>query len=473
MLAEQSILKLSFKEACLILIIILAVISFGIIGLKMTPHLPIIAAVIVLLLYGKLKGIRFSELEKAMAQGAFSAIGAIYIFIFIGILISSWMLSGTIPTIMYFGFKFLNGSAFYAIAFLIASLVGLCIGSSFTTSATIGVAFIGMAGAMDLSIAITAGAIVSGAYLGDKMSPLSDTCNLASETVGVNLFEHVRNMLWTTVPGFIISFGVYYWLSPKMNAGGVNEIETFLSSLQKETNISFFSLIPFFVVALMALKKEPAVPTLSAGIVSSLIIAFSVDSSVTLGSAGQVLYSGFKLESGIKELDSILSRGGIESMMFSISLVLLALGMGGLLFKLGIIPSLLEKAAEKLIGAGRLIMATVFTSIGVNVLIGEQYLSILLPGKTFQSSYEKTGLTKKTLARALEDGGTVVNPLIPWGVSGVFLTQVLGVSTMDYAPFAFFCLLCPLLSILSGFSGIGISFRKPEPAIPGKVLMSK
>ncbi|MBM7693094.1 NhaC family Na+:H+ antiporter [Peribacillus deserti] len=472
MLADQSILKLSFKEALIIFILILSIISFGIIGLKMVPHLPIIAAIVGLLIYGKLKGLHFSVMEKAMAQGAFSAMGAIYIFLFIGMLISSWMMSGTIPTIMYYGFEFLSGSAFYAIAFLIASLVGLCIGSSLTTSATIGVAFIGMAGAMDVSMAITAGAIVSGAFLGDKMSPLSDTCNLASETVGVNLFEHVRNMLWTTVPGFIISFIIYFWLSPSIDSGQVKEIGVFLESLKRETNVSIISLFPFVLVAIMALKKVPAVPTLAAGIISSLVIAFTAEANITLASAGQVLFSGYKLDSGIKELDSILSRGGMESMMFSISLVLLALGMGGLLFKFGIIPALLDKAAHRLKKAGRLITATVCTSIGVNVLIGEQYLSILLPGKTFQASYEKAGLTKKTLARALEDGGTVVNPLIPWGVSGVFLTQVLGVSTMEYAPFAFFCLLCPLLSILSGFSGVGISFKNPQP-IPNDVLMSK
>ncbi|WP_026692268.1 Na+/H+ antiporter NhaC [Peribacillus kribbensis] len=461
MFKEPTTLKPSFREAGFILLLIIALISFGVIKGGLAPQIPIAASVVVLLIYGKIKGIGYKVMEKGMIQGASSSLGAVFIFIFIGMLISSWMMSGTIPTLMYYGFNYLPGSSFYASAFLISSLVGLCIGSSFTTSATIGVAFIGMAGAMDISAAVTAGAVVSGAYLGDKMSPLSDTCNLASETVGVNLFEHVRNMLWTTIPGFIISFVVYWLISPAADIGRAKDIHVFLESLQKETHISLFALIPFVLTGILALRKIPAVPVLASGTAAALAVSF-FQSKQTLTQACSVLFSGYKLDSGVKQLDSILSRGGIESMMFSISLVLLALAMGGLLFQLGIIPALLEKAAGQLVDSGRLITATVLASIGVNVLIGEQYLSILLPGKTFLDSYIKAGLTGKTLSRALEDGGTVVNALIPWGVSGVFLTQVLGVSTIEYAPYALFCLICPVLSVISGFSGIGISFSRSK-----------
>ncbi|MGE7781268.1 Na+/H+ antiporter NhaC [Peribacillus sp. NPDC097264] len=457
---EDAKLKLSLPEALGVLAILLLIIATGIIHYGLDPHIPIIAAILFLFVYGKVKKLPFSIMESAIVKGAVSGMGAIYIFFFIGMLISIWMASGTIPTIMYYGFDWISGESFYAVTFLVTSLLGLCIGSSLTTSATIGVAFIGMAAAMDLSLAITAGAIISGAFLGDKMSPLSDTTNLASETVGVSLFEHIKNMLWTTLPGFIITLVIFFFLSPDINIARIEEIEVMSRTLKMETNISIWSLLPFIIVLGMALKKISAIPTLSAGIVSAAIIAFLQTPGFTVPKLADILFSGFVLDSGMEQLDSILSRGGIESMMFSISLVLLALAMGGLLFELGIIPSILSSIQDSLTSVSKLIAATVFTGISTNFLVGEQYLSVLLPGKAFQQKYDDLGLHPKTLARVLEDSGTVVNPLVPWGVCGVFLTKVLDVPTLEYAPFAFFCLLCPLLSLISGFTKIGIHYNK-------------
>jgi len=457
---ENAKLKLPWIEATIVLACLFIIIGTGIIYFEMIPHMPILGGVLFLLLYGRIKEISFSIMERAMMQGASSGLGAIYIFFFIGMLISSWMASGTIPTIMFYGFEFISGQAFYAVVFLITSLIGLCIGSSLTTAATIGVAFIGMASSLDFSLAITAGAIISGAFLGDKMSPLSDSTNLASGTVGVPLFEHIKNMLWTTIPGFVITLVLFFFLSPKSSGSNVQEIEDMLSALSTHTTISLWSLLPFIVVGGMALKKVSAIPTLAAGIVSAIAITFIETPTQTVKEMANVLYSGFVLNSGVEQLDTILSRGGIESMYFSISLVLLALAMGGLLFELGIIPSILNAIQGLLINVGRLISATVFTGIGVNFLAGEQYLSVLLPGKAFQKKYSELGLEGKSLTRVLEDAGTVVNPLVPWGVCGVFLTQVLGVTTLEYAPFAFFCILCPFLSLVSGWTRVGLHFKK-------------
>lgn len=457
---ENAKLKLPWLEATIILACLFIIIGTGIIYFEMTPHMPILGGVFFLLLYGRMKGVSFSVMERAMIQGATSGLGAIYIFFLIGMLISSWMASGTIPTIMFYGFEFISGQAFYAVVFLITSLIGLCIGSSLTTSATIGVAFIGMAGSLDFSLAITAGAVISGAFLGDKMSPLSDTTNLASETVGVPLFEHIKNMLWTTIPGFVVTLALFFFLSPQSSGSKVQEIEEMVAALSMHTTISLWSLLPFIIIGGMALKKVSAIPTLAAGIVSAIVITFIETPAQTVKEMANVLYSGFVLNSGVEQLDTILSRGGIESMYFSISLVLLALAMGGLLFELGIIPSILNAIQKMLINVGRLVSATVFAGIGVNFLAGEQYLSVLLPGKAFQNKYSELGLEGKSLARVLEDAGTVVNPLVPWGVCGVFLTQVLGVTTLEYAPFAFFCILCPFLSLVSGWTKVGLHFKK-------------
>lgn len=453
---QNSKLKLPVLEAAIILITIVAIISVSIIMLGLNPHLPIIFSIMLLMVYGRLKGVSISEIEKGMINGAASGLGAVYIFFFIGMLISSWMASGTIPTLMFYGFELFSGLPFFFSVFVVCAIVGTCIGSAFTTAASIGVAFIGMATAMDTSLAITAGAIVSGAFLGDKMSPLSDTTNLASGTVGVPLFEHIKNMLWTTVPGFILTAVFFFMLSPSTGQK-TGEVQVFLNALQDNSYIGFVPLIPFVIVVVMAMCKISAIPTLSAGIVSSVMIAFVYNSSLTFSGMANILFSGFVLESPVEQLNAVLSRGGIESMMFSISLILLALGMGGLLFSLGIIPSLLGAIESSLTSVFRLIVATACTAIGINVFVGEQYLSILLTGKTFENQYVKHGYDRKTLSRVLEDCGTVINPLVPWGVAGVFVAGILGVPTIDYLPFAFFCLLCPVLSIVSGLTQIGIA----------------
>ncbi|MBD3106944.1 Na+/H+ antiporter NhaC [Bacillus sp. AGMB 02131] len=460
---QDSKLKLPVMEAAIILISIVALISVSIIVLGLNPHLPIILSIMLLMVFGRLKGISISEIEKGMIKGAASGLGAVYIFFFIGMLISSWMVSGTIPTLMFYGFELFSDLPLYFSVFVVCAIIGTCIGSAFTTAASIGVAFIGMATAMDASLAMTAGAIVSGAFLGDKMSPLSDTTNLASGTVGVPLFEHIKNMLWTTVPGFVITALIFFILSPDA-AEKTSEVTAFLDALQEHSYIGLMALIPFVIVVGLAVLKVSAIPTLSAGIVSSVVIAFINDSSLTFTDMANILFSGFVLDSPVEQLNSVLSRGGIESMMNSISLILLALGMGGLLFLLGIIPSLLRTIESSLTSVFRLIMATACTAIGINVFVGEQYLSILLTGKTFEGQYVKHGYDRKTLSRALEDCGTVINPLIPWGVAGVFIAGILGVPTIEYMPFAFFCLLCPLLTILSGITQIGIAKETKQQA---------
>ncbi|WP_108670213.1 Na+/H+ antiporter NhaC [Peribacillus acanthi] len=454
-LADAKI-KLTTMEASILILLILGIISSGIIFLGVVPHLPIIMSIVLLMVYGRRKGLSFEELEGGLIKGATTGLGAVYIFFFIGMLISSWMASGTIPTLMYGGFKLFSGTPIYLAAFIICSVLGISIGSAFTTAATIGVAFLGMAAAMDASLAIMAGAVVSGAFLGDKMSPVSDTTNLASGTFGVSLFEHIKNMLWTTVPGFIISAILFWILSPGTETK-TGEIKNFIQALQAETSIGWTSLIPFILVTVFAIRKVSAIPTLSVSILSAVAISFMNTKEMTLAKMSSILFSGFVMESDFEQLNTILSRGGVESMMFSISLVLLALGLGGLLFMLGIIPALLKFIERFLTSTLKLAASTVATAISINVLIGEQYLSILLTGSTFQSHFERLKLSKKTLSRILEDSGTVINPLIPWGVSGVFLTEVLGVSTLQYVPFTFFCLLCPILTLVSVSTKIGIS----------------
>lgn len=441
-----------FLEASFITILIIAIMAYSIGYLKATPHIPIFLVIAILLAYGLLKKVPFRDLEGGMIAGASAGLGAVFIFFFIGILISSWIMGGTIPTLIYYGFLTVSPNFFFAIVFLICSIVGISIGSSLTTVATVGVAFMGIAGAMDISLTITAGAIVSGAFFGDKMSPLSDTTNLASGTVGVDLFEHIKNMGWTTIPAFLISFVLYAIISPTGAATSFETVEQFKGGLLSTGLIHWYTLSPIVVLVIMTFYKAPAVITLAVVSIIGVGLGSLLD-PVPASDVFKILFDGYVSQTGNKEVDALLTRGGMNSMLFTIALVLLALTMGGLLFTLGIIQSILAKVESLFKSAGSVITGAAITGIGVNTLIGEQYLSILLTGEAFKAQFAKVGLAPKNLSRVMEDAGTVVNPLVPWSVCGIFISSVLGISTLDYLPFTFFCLLGPILTILFGWSG--------------------
>ncbi|MDM5334212.1 Na+/H+ antiporter NhaC [Ureibacillus composti] len=448
--------KPSLFEALSIIVVVILIISIAIGKLGAVPHIPILFSIILLLFYGLLKRVPFNVLEESMKSGVISGIVAIYIFFLIGILISSWIVSGTIPTLLYMGFSLVTASFFYAIVFIITAIIGTAIGSSLTTVATIGVAFVSIAGAIDASLALTAGAIVSGAFFGDKMSPLSDTTNLAASIVNIDLFEHIKNMCWTTIPAFLISAILYGALSPSVEGVNNTTIEFYKDSLLDANFVHWYAIVPLLVLIVCTLKKVPAFITL---IISSVVALFLslFHTSLSVSDYCAILYSGYVSETGVKVIDSLLTRGGISSMFFTIMLVVLSLSMGGLLFALGIIQTLLIKIEKLLKSVGALITGTALTAIGINIVVGEQYLSILLTGEAYKQKYRELGLQPKNLSRVMEDAGTVVNPLVPWSVCGLFIASMLDVSVIDYLPFAFFCLLSPLLTIIFGWLNLTIS----------------
>ncbi|AYA77923.1 Na+/H+ antiporter NhaC [Bacillus sp. Y1] len=454
---QDSVVNLKPIEAFIISLIVIGGISYSLIFAGAVPHIPIVLAIMGLFLYGIYKKVSVNELEEAIINGAKSGAGAVFIFLFIGMLISSWMESGTIPTFIYLALEVVTDKWFYAIVFVVSSIIGMSIGSSLTTAATIGVAFMSVSTALGLSDAITAGAVISGAFFGDKMSPLSDTTILASSTVHVDLFDHIRNMAWTTVPAFILSFLLFVILSPSESAANFADLDLLKASLKEHDLVHWYSLLPFVVLALLAIKKVPAIITLASGIGTSLFVTLFVQKEIHLQGLMNTLFAGYSSNTGVEEIDSMLSRGGMESMMFSVSLILLALAMGGLFFKLGILPALLAGISGMLNKVWSLVVWTAGTAITINFLVGEQYLSILLTGSSFKERYKKMGLHGKNLSRILEDAGTVVNPLVPWSVCGVFLTGVLGVETLSYLPFTFFCLLSPIITMIFGLTGFKLS----------------
>ena len=425
-------------EAFIMIVIVFLMLGYPMIGIpNMVPHIPVLITIIFLLLYGTINKVKFSLLQESMIQSVSTSMGAVFLFFFIGILVSILMMSGAIPTLMFIGLNVISTKVFYLSSFLITAIIGIAIGSS-------------------LNPAITAGAIVSGSFFGDKMSPLSDTTGIAASIVGVDLFEHIKNMMYTTVPAFIISSIAFGLLSPWNKLGDISTVEQFKIDILSTGLVNNLSLICFLILIVLSIFKVPAIITIIYTSIIGLIISI-INNNYSIQEISSFLFGGFSKADLPQNIASLLNRGGINSMFFTLTIVILALSLGGLLFGLGIIPTLLNSMAHLLISPSRATICVVLTALGVNYIVGEQYLSILLAGKTFKPIYDKLGLHSKNLSRTLEDAGTVVNPLVPWGVCGVFITSVLGVSTLTYLPFSFFCYLCVILTIISGLTGISIS----------------
>lgn len=446
--------KPSKKEAVISILIVFFILGFPMIAIRdMVPHIPILLALICLIVYGRARGISFDKMQDSMAESVHTSMGAIYLFFFIGILVTALMISGAIPSLIYFGLNIISSKTFYLSSFLATAIIGIAIGSSLTTVATLGVALMSISNAFGLNPAITAGAIVSGAFFGDKMSPLSDTTGIAASIVGIDLFDHIKNMMYTTIPAFIVSAIAFTLMSLGQDAASLDGIESFRSSILATGLVHPYSLLSFGVLILLSIRRIPAVLTLIYTSLACLLIS-KLHSSYSMGQLAKFFFDGFSMDGLSQDIGSLVSRGGISSMFFTMTIVILALSLGGLLFGLGIIPSILNSLNQVLDSPSRVSTCVVATALGVNLIVGEQYLSILLAGKTFKPIYDQLGLHPKNLSRTLEDSGTVINPLVPWGVCGAFSTSMLGVATLAYLPFAIFCYTSLILTVIVGLTGL-------------------
>lgn len=446
--------KPSKKEAVISILIVFFILGFPMIAIRdMVPHIPILLALICLIVYGRARGISFDKMQDSMAESVHTSMGAIYLFFFIGILVTALMISGAIPSLIYFSLNIISSKTFYLSSFLATAIIGIAIGSSLTTVATLGVALMSISNAFGLNPAITAGAIVSGAFFGDKMSPLSDTTGIAASIVGIDLFDHIKNMMYTTIPAFIVSAIAFTLMSLGQDAASLDGIESFRSSILATGLVHPYSLLAFGVLILLSIRRIPAVLTLIYTSLASLLIS-KLHSSYSMGQLAKFFFDGFSMDGLSQDIGSLVSRGGISSMFFTMTIVILALSLGGLLFGLGIIPSILSSLNQVLDSPSRVSICVVATALGVNLIVGEQYLSILLAGKTFKPIYDQLGLHPKNLSRTLEDSGTVINPLVPWGVCGAFSTSMLGVATLAYLPFAIFCYTSLILTVIVGLTGL-------------------
>ncbi|HBF75524.1 MAG TPA: Na+/H+ antiporter NhaC [Lactobacillus sp.] len=449
-------IKLSLREAIIMLVIILAIMGLGVIGLGLSPQVPVLLAITVTIFWAKFKGLSWDDINHGIKDGIDKGIIPIVIFILIGAMISTWIAAGTIPTLMVIGFKAISAQWFLPTVFLVCSLVGAAVGSCFTVVSTVGIAFFGIGVTMNFSPALVAGAVISGGVFGDKCSPLSETNNLAAAVVDTDLFDHMKTILWSTVPAAVISTIAFALLGFGHNHADFAKINTTVAALSQDFHISWVALIPIVLVFVCAGFKMAAIPTMLLNVLVSAIMMFINNPSLGVTKASNIITNGFVAKTSNAEVNLLLSRGGIVSMMPTVALIVLTLSLGGLLVNFGLVSAVMTPLAAHLNSHAKLVTASLATCIGINVFVGEQFLSIILPGRSFKETFNNGGLESSALGRTLEDGGTVLNYLVPWGVGGVFLANTLGVLTMTYLPFVFFSLLCPVMSLISGFTGIGL-----------------
>lgn len=419
-------------------------------------------------------GYRWNEVQEA-GQGAMSSItSALFILLAVGALIGTWNLSGTIPTLVYYGIQVLSPGYFYVATAVICGVVAMSIGSSWTTAGTIGVGLVGIATMLGVSPAITAGAVISGAYLGDKLSPLSETTILTAQMVKVDLYTHIRSQAWTSVPAFVIAalaFTVLGIVGPPVRDTVGEDVE--LARLGEIFWINPLNLLPLVVLVVLSMRKAPAslallASALFAGVQAcflqrDVVNAFVAEShgsaNVLVGSVQavwRVMANGFTINSGIADIDQLLSRGGMDSMLLTIWLIIGAVTFGVLLEQFGLIDRLIHPLIEAARTTGRLYLSVFASAIGLNIVSGDQYIALVLPSRMFRVEFEKRGLAPQNLSRLAADSGTVTSPLVPWNSCGAFMAAVLGVPTLAYLPFAFFNIASPLLSVVYGYTGFRI-----------------
>ncbi len=448
----------TLKDCAFLFSITILLLFTGTVVLKLPITILLIGAAVIAGIKTWRLGHTWSEIEAGIVKGVAGTLPAVMILLMVGTLSGSWIASGTIPALIYYGLELISPQWYLIATFMICSIVGVSIGSSWTTAATVGIALVGIGVALGINPALCAGSVISGAYFGDKLSPLSDTTNLAPGVAGTDLFLHIRTMLITTIPAWIITMGIFvYFGYGVIREGSFDPVQ--VDVLQKAIGSSFsitpFVLIPLLVVIILAAMKFPAVVILIAGWIAGILCAVSLQGAGIIDTL-QASYSGFSIHSGNEVLDKLLNRGGILSFMETILIILCATGLSGIWESGGFIRSLHDNLLQRIRSEKGLVITTVITAMLSNVLMAEQYLSIVVTGRIYRDAFENKRLAPRMLSRSLEDGGTVTSPLVPWNSCGAFMSAALGVPTIAYLPYAFFNLIMPVVAITFTLLGLFI-----------------
>lgn len=462
--AKQERRKPYLYESILSFGFLIFVMAIGIAKYGVDPHVPMLIGTAFAAVIAVKIGYSWTEIEKSMFDGIYQALQAVVILAIIGVLIGVWLQAGVVPSMIYYGLSILRPKIFLVATLLICSITSLATGTSWGTVGTVGLALMGIATGLGVPAPIAAGAIISGAYFGDKLSPLSDTTNLAPAVSGTDVFTHVKFMLKSTAIVYVICAILYLFLGFKYvsSSADMSSIIEIKEGLSSTFNISPFLLIPPLAVIVSIAFKVPAIPGITIGILLGIIEAF-IFQGATFGQILTASYEGFVSETGLAAIDELLTAGGLDGMMYSISLTIIAMMFGGIMEKTGQLEVIVEVILRKIKSATGLITMTVATCIFSNATMPEQYISIVVPGRMYAGTYKKKGLHPKTLSNALESAGTVTSALIPWNTCGVFMTGILGITTLQYGKWAFFNYLMPLAAILLSIPGWTVAKIEDDP----------
>ena len=452
-------------EAVLSFSVLVAVMAVGIAVFELDAHIPMLIGAAFAACMAMRLGYKWTHVEKAMFDGIYQALLAVIILFVIGVLIGVWMTSGVVPSMIYYGLHILSPQTFLVSTLLICSVTSIATGTSWGTAGTIGVALMGVAIGLGINPGLAAGAVISGAYFGDKLSPLSDTTNLAAAMAGTDLFTHIKFMLKSTIPVYIVVIIIYVVMGLNASKGeaSLSEVETIQNGIAQTFTISPFLLIPPIVVIALVAMKIPAIPGIFAGVVLGGIFG-AIFQGNSLGDLMAAAYGGFESKTGIESIDKLLSNGGLANMMYSISLTILAMMFGGIMEKTRQLEVIVKAIMGGLKSITAFVAGTSLTALLSNITMPEQYISIVVPGRMYAPEYKRRGLHPKMCSNAVDSTGTVTSPLIPWNTCGVYMTTVLGVATIEYLPYAYFNLLGPIAVVIMTAMGLLTVTREQEPA---------
>jgi NhaC family Na+:H+ antiporter len=425
---EQRAIGLGF--ALIPIVFLIGSLSVVISIYHLSPHVPLIGAAAMAAAVGVYHRVAWKEIQDGLVHGV-------------------------VPTMIFYGLKVLSPGIFLVATMIICSIVSLGTGSSWSTAGTVGVALMGVGGPLGIPLPIVAGAIISGAYFGDKMSPLSDTTNLAPAVAGTDVFSHVRHMIYTTGPSYVIALVLYALIGMKYAGGSLEtqQLGVMLDTMRASFFIHPVLLLPPLLVIVMVVMRIPPLPALLAGTAIGGICALAAQGS-SMAQVIDAAHAGYVSQTGVAAVDELLSRGGLMSMMETVALIMCALAFGGIMERTGMLEVIARSLLKLVKGTGSLVATTIFSCIGMNVVASDQYMAIVIPGRMYRNAFLKRRLHPKNLSRALEDAGTLTSPLIPWNSCGAFMGATLGLSPLLYLPYAFLNLMNPLVSLFYGFTGI-------------------
>ena len=414
-----------------------------------TPHIPLACGILITAVFMAARGRSWEGMESRFLRVIKVGLPAIIILMGVGMLVGSWIIAGTVPTILYYGFEIFSPSSFLASVCVICALISIATGSSWGTVGTVGLALMGIGTGLGIPPELTGGAIVSGAFFGDKMSPLSDTTNLTPAASGIDIWEHIKGMLPTTLPAFVIALGLYIWIGLGYSSDSVDmsSVELLQQTMAANYNISLITLLPALVVIAAAIMQFPAIPTVLIGVFVSSLIAFFLQ-GVGVHDIFVVLQDGYVSKTGVEMVDQLLTKGGVMSMTWVVTLTIFALAFVGSLEHYGTLKAIMAKLNKVIKGRFGLVGSTYAIVLSVGTIIGDVYTTLVLPGRLLKDKYKQMGYKRTTLTRSIEDCGTLLSPLIPWNMGGSFVAATLGAATITYAPYAFVCWISPLIGLL-------------------------